>query len=354
MTKILCVGLGGVGVMAAYTLKKNNGSDIELTAVIRSDYDLVTREGYTISSCDYGGRKEGEDSIKGFKPDVIVKSVEDIHSGPFDYILISTKVVPSEFNIWDQIKHNTSKLIKPDFGTSIVLVQNGIDIESYWSDIEGVNLISGVSYISSTNNKGHVTQFSHDTLVLGLFDIKKVHDKQAVSSLETLIKLYDNGINSTKLDHNARFTRWKKLIYNAAYNTVCCLTDLDVGKVYELKDSKQIIDKVFYPLMKEVQYIANLDLKQYDYGDYNQYITEENITNMIRDTELFDAPENYQPSMLVDSRNGRLIELEIILGNILKVYQQIKGNDNEIKKDLPYLNFLYYLLSMVQHRLEQK
>ncbi|KAK6202291.1 ketopantoate reductase PanE/ApbA C terminal-domain-containing protein [Scheffersomyces amazonensis] len=354
MTKILCIGLGGVGAMAAYTLKRNNGSEVEITAVIRSDYDKVVKEGYTISSADYGGRKEGEDSIKGFRPDHIFKSVDDVTSGPFDYIVISTKVVPSPVNVWDQIEANRTKLIKSNFETSIVLVQNGIDIESNWSHVKGVNLISGVSYISSTNNKGHITQYSHDTLVLGLFDINKIHDKQAIKSLEKLIDLYSNDINSTKLDHNARFTRWKKLIYNAAYNTVCCLTDLDVGKVYELKESKQIIEKVFQPLMKEVQYVANLDLKQFDYGEYQQYIVDDHITNMIKDTEKFDAPENYQPSMLVDSRNGRLIELEIILGNIIRIYNQIKGSEEEIKKDIPYLNFLYYLLLMVQHRLESK
>lgn len=347
--------------MVAYTLHRNNGSKIDLTAVIRSDYDKVTKEGYTISSVDYGGRRENGDAneaanqITGFKPHNVVKSLEEIESGPFDYIIVSTKVIPKDDanNVWDQVEKNKAKLLKPDSKTSIVLIQNGIDIESYWSNLKDeATFISGVSYISSTNNKGTITHFSHDSLVLGLFDISKIHDDTASAALEKLIKLYSNDINTTKLDHNARYTRWKKLLYNATYNTVCCLCDLDVGKVYELKDTDNIIDEVIYPLMKEVQLVANRDLSKYDYGEYNQIIEERQVVNMIKDTEFYDAPTYYQPSMLVDSRNGRLIELDIILGNIIKLYKKnSEDNRGKIVQEIPYLNFLFLLLTMVQHRL---
>ncbi|KAK6458756.1 ketopantoate reductase PanE/ApbA C terminal-domain-containing protein [Scheffersomyces xylosifermentans] len=361
-TKVLSIGLGGVGAIVAYTLCRNNPTDLELTAVIRSDYDVVTSKGYTISSVDYGGRrengdpKESENAIKGFKPHNVVKSLEQVESGPFDYIVVSTKVIPSTAgnNVWDQVEANKAKLLKPNSATSIVLIQNGIDIEQYWKNLQKeAFLISGVSYISSTNSKGTITQYSHDSLLLGLFDITMVHDQLAIAALEKFNILYSNDINSTKLDHNSRFTRWKKLLYNATYNTVCALTDLDVGQLYELKDSVHVIDEVIFPMMKEVQKIANIDLHKYDYGSYEQYIDDEHVTKMIKLTELYDAPQNYQPSMLVDARSGRLIELDIILGNIIKSYKKnSEDGGKKIVQEIPYLNLLFYLLSMVQHRLK--
>ena len=43
---------GGVGSIAAYSLEF--GGKAEVTAVIRSDYDLVKEKGFEIESCDYG------------------------------------------------------------------------------------------------------------------------------------------------------------------------------------------------------------------------------------------------------------------------------------------------------------
>ena len=58
--KTLLVGGGGVGTMAAYALE--TGGRASVTAVLRSNYDSVIKNGFEIDSIDHGL------GIKGFRP----------------------------------------------------------------------------------------------------------------------------------------------------------------------------------------------------------------------------------------------------------------------------------------------
>lgn len=350
MTKILSIGLGGVGAIAAFTLQQFN-DDVQVTAVIRSDYDLVTSKGYTISSCDYGGissstgqgHHEPENDTIGFKPKHVVKSIKEaVEYGPFDYIVVCTKVIPNgNHNVWDDVIA-TPKLWFTNQKTSIVLIQNGIDIEKYWSSISNqVTLISGVSYISSVNNGGHIMQYNSDILKVGLF-----LPEQDIEPVEKFVKLYSNDKNSCTLDKNVRLTRWKKLLYNASLNTVCCLTNLDVGHVYHLGSFPNVIE----PLMQEVRMVANLDLKQNYHS--SELVEQIDVDDILDSTQKYNVNNNYQPSMLVDLRQGRSIELEAILGNIVSCYKSTATTDEDIKLKIPYLNLLTYFLTMVQYRIK--
>lgn len=354
MIKVLSIGLGGVGVVTSYVLQNFN-SNVEITAIIRSDYDRVMESGYTISSIDYGGRrdnadpKEADNAIKGFRPKNIVKKLEEaVKFGPFDYIVVATKVIPREKdNVWDQVQQ-LPELLKDNKGTSIVLIQNGIDPESFWKGLKDKAIfISGVSYISSVNNKGTVTQYGHDDNNFGL-----IYENDNPDSLQEFLGLYTNDYNSVGLDTNVRLTRWKKLLYNSSFNTVCCLTDLDIGKIFDLKESMGIIDNLVRPLMKEIQYVANYDLKKNYPNHQGETVTDDDIGYIITATEDTDAKNNYQPSMLVDSRNGRSIELEVILGNVIKIHKL--NTNKDMKTEIPYLNLMFYLLSLVQYRLGNK
>ncbi|ODV81580.1 uncharacterized protein CANTADRAFT_43487 [Suhomyces tanzawaensis NRRL Y-17324] len=347
MTRILCIGMGGVGVIVSYGLLLN--PEVEVTAVVRSAYTKVTEQGYTISSVDYGGRRnnddpnEAENAIKGFRPHKVVKALSELKlSDPFDYIVVSTKCIPLDNNVWDDVEQAKSFLIKPNRGTSIVLVQNGIDIEQYWDSLAPeVNLISGVSYISSTNIDCLVTQYGTDISLYGLFDFTRLDDLQAKQSLSTFVELLSNPYNSISIDHNTRLTRWKKLLYNASFNSVCCLTKKDVGQLFE---AEGFTDRVIVPMMEQVMEAANDDLQRYDYGEHNGLISRENITFLMDATRKSDAVNNYRPSMLVDALHGRPIELEIIMGNIVRIYG--KNNPGQGDDKISKLRLVYDLLAM--------
>lgn len=58
--RVLIVGMGGVGTMAAYALEA--GSLANVTAVLRSDYSIVKERGFEIDSIEWGR------DIKGWRP----------------------------------------------------------------------------------------------------------------------------------------------------------------------------------------------------------------------------------------------------------------------------------------------
>lgn len=351
MTKVLSIGLGGVGVIAAYTLVRNDPT-VELTAVIRSDYDVVTTKGYSISSVDYGGRSldAGDDDesemVHGFKPTHVEKTLEAAaQHGPFDYIVVSTKCVPQpKDNVWDQVGQNLELLAHAGKKTHVVLIQNGIDIDHYWQPLrDRVRLISGVSYILSVNYKGRIVQYGPDEVLFGYFDKA---DEDSNGGLEKWISLYLNDINQVGKDTNPRFTRWKKLLYNGSFNTICALTQANVGQLYRTNAENQVVEHTVIPIMKLIQKIANYDLEKLGMAER---ITDEQVRNMDKYTQESDAPTNYQPLMLVDVVNHRAMELEVILGNVISIHRS-HGSPFEMKE----LEFLYYLLSLVQYRLTRE
>jgi ketopantoate reductase len=57
--EILLVGCGGVGTMCAYNLEV--GSQANVTAVLRSNYDAVDKHGFSISSIEHG-------EVTGWRP----------------------------------------------------------------------------------------------------------------------------------------------------------------------------------------------------------------------------------------------------------------------------------------------
>lgn len=65
---VLVIGAGSVGAIAALNLE--TGGLASVTVVLRSNYNAVKEQGYTIDSCDHG-------SLKGFRPSVGALAVAD-------------------------------------------------------------------------------------------------------------------------------------------------------------------------------------------------------------------------------------------------------------------------------------
>jgi ketopantoate reductase len=58
-SKVLLVGGGGLGVIAALSLEASSKASV--SAVLRSNYNVVKEKGYDISSCDHG-------ELSGWRP----------------------------------------------------------------------------------------------------------------------------------------------------------------------------------------------------------------------------------------------------------------------------------------------
>ncbi|KAK0375430.1 hypothetical protein CLIM01_07230 [Colletotrichum limetticola] len=122
-----------------------------------------------------------------------------------------------------------------------------------------------------------------------------------------------------------------KLVWNASFNPVCAITGLDSGAV----QAAGYIDTLVRPVMDEVVAIAEAA----GYG----------LQPGIQDEMISFTPEaiGLKPSMQVDAMMDRPMEVEVILGNPLRIAQ-------ELKIEAPVLTILCNLLRARQWKYKQR
>lgn len=314
---VLVIGTGGVGAITAYGL--DFGGKCSLSIVVRRDYAKVSEHGYRIHSCDYG-------EIEGWKPAHIYSSVKSAAlAQTFDYVVITTKNYPDILPV--------EKLIEPlvtSEKVTIVLIQNGFDLAKDLFVKYPKNIVlSGVSHIGLRNTGGEIFQTQKDHCVISSFENPNLPEKLQMEKAHEFIDLYTNEKNDIRFFPDVKWYRYRKLVYNATLNTVCALTSTDCGRL-ELSGG---LESVAIPAMKEVVAVAKADGVELPLD----------IVNIISHA---DDGEYYEPLMRIDVRKENPIELQVILGNLLKVAE-------ELDVETPVLSLLYKLLLVVQFRLKE-
>ncbi|CCF56401.1 hypothetical protein KAFR_0B01030 [Kazachstania africana CBS 2517] len=334
---VIVIGAGGVGVIAAVSLDFNAKSNVSL--VVRSDYGHVKEHGYTIKSCSYG-------NLDGWRPQTLFGSSEEAsNSGTFfDYIVVTTKNIPDgpfQSRVEEVVRPvlESNRKLDSERQSNILLIQNGIDIEkdlfkTFSKQEYNYTALSGVQIVASTKvGRGVIDHIGPENLAVGAFDPS---DRNAVEAAKQFISIYLNeGHNMAQFDERVRYSRWKKLLYNAAINTTTALVGLDVPRALEFGVNKQSTEfEIFKPAMREIIAIAAAE----------GIVLEEKFIDFFT-----DATRNliFKPSMCVDMEKGQLMELEAILGNPLRI-----GKSYGI--DAPILSMLYNLLHMLQFKLREQ
>ena len=315
--KILIVGTGGVGVIVSFGLLSSGSA--EVTSIVRSQYDIVRSQGYTITSLTYG-------NVSNFRPANVVKDVKEaISYGPFNYIIVSTKNTPEIFKVEDLIEPVVS------CGTSIVLIQNGIGIEEGVIQKFPKNVVlSGVSQMGSVNKNALVNHSGGvDRLSIGYFGNKNLSTELQEKVARKFVDIYSNKHNICAYVPDVKYMRWKKLVYNASLNSVCALSGVDIGRLEAFGGMQGLVR----PAMKEIISIAKAD---------GIILSDDLIEEMIR----IDDGKWYKPSMLIDLENDNYMEIVNILGNPLRI--AAKANI-----PAPYLTVFYEMLLVIQKRIAE-
>ncbi|EEH39562.1 2-dehydropantoate 2-reductase [Paracoccidioides lutzii Pb01] len=315
--RVLVVGAGGVGTMACVALERSGRARV--TAVLRSNYNRVKEHGFTIDSVDHG-------NLTSWRPSEIVNSVPKAEpSQPFDYVIVTMKTIPELCSIPEIIQ----PAVTPGH-TSIVLIQNGIYIEEdFIKAFPTCVLLSGASYIGAHQRDGHVSHNDHDCMDLGAFRNPSLDASLEKAKLDEFATAYttSNVVEVRKVD-DIVFYRWRKLLWNATFNPMCAITQLDSAAIRQFGGDYSLIR----PAMAEVVAIAKAD--GYDLG-------KGVIDDMI---ETAPIELSFRPSMLVDVDKGNPVEAEAILGNALRV-ARVRGVPT------PILDNIYRFLRLIQARL---
>lgn len=315
---VLLIGSGGVGTIVAYGIDFVGKANLSI--VVRRDYEKVSKQGYEIHSCDYG-------EVSGWIPlnvfDTVEKAVNP--NVVYDFIVISTKNVPDIV----KVEELAAPVITPG-RTAIVLMQNGFDLgRPFFTKFPENVVISGVSHIGSHNVNGVVHQTQSDKTLISYFENPNLTKEVQYNKTQEFISLYKNSKNDCQYFPDAKWYRYRKLVYNATLNTVCALTSVDTGRL-ALSGG---LDSVSIPAMKEVIAVAKADGAE----------LPENVIDLVCHS---DDGDYFEPSMRVDVKKGNPIELQVILGNFLVVAE-------ELGVETPILSVVYNLLQVVQFRLKE-
>ncbi|CAN8105175.1 unnamed protein product [Discula destructiva] len=323
--RILFVGTGAIGTMAAYALEK--GGLASVTAVVRSSFDIVNTHGFHIISIEHG-------EIKSWSPTSIVKQVPNVEQeslAPFDFVVVTTK------NIAD-VRPSVAEVIAPAVTpgqTAILLLQNGLNIERPLIEAFPTNpVLSGITVMGAAESpRGTIEHNNYDISFIGAFNNPNIPSGKAVAAANKFVALYSAcpAVNCT-YDADVPFARWKKLLYNASYNSVATVLRTDTAR---MRASEHIIDDLIRPIMQEIAATA----KAAAGVELPPALVDKIIT-----ADLYAS--FFKPSMCQDIEKGNLIEFENIIGEPLREAERAGVAT-------PTLKVLYALLKGLQFRVKE-
>lgn len=312
----LLFGAGSVGAVYLYLLSKV----ASVTAVCRSNYEVVKKEGFKINSSHFGNDIH-------FIPNAVRSCTEAAALGkPFDYIVITSKAIPGTI----------PELIKPAVTpnrTAIVLIQNGIGIEEEYVEAFPANpIVSCVVYLPATQRPAGVIKHGEvERLEIGNYPASSKSDLAQIFT--DLIRL--SGATA-ELHDDVQSKRWFKLVVNASWNPICALT---LSTDTQFMESSNIATDIVFAVMLEVSEIATA---------YGHTIPREKVEYQLnRAKARISTNTGVEPSMLQDARAGRRIEVEAIIGNAVRMGKQ-KGVKCE------KLELIYTLAKALDIRIGEK
>ncbi|MFL1407112.1 ketopantoate reductase family protein [Marinobacter sp. M1N3S26] len=280
---ILIVGAGAIGSFYGAILKKAGCS---VSTVLRSEYDAVKANGIRISS------PLGDLS---YQPDHVYRDGDTPVEEP-DYLILCVKVLPGV---------DRAALVKPWMGsnTRLVLIENGLDIERELADAYPDNpIVSCLAFIAASRTEpGVVEHKAYGKLVMGRYPEGIDDNCRELSQL-----FIDGGIN-IDLTEQVVGERWRKCLWNTPFNPLSVIANgADTKTILDTEGGEDLIRA----MIREVMDVAAAEGYPMD-----DKVIEQNITGTRK------MPP-YKNSMALDYLNGRPIEREAVLGNVVAIAQR--------------------------------
>lgn len=262
------------------------------------------------------------------KPNVVRSASEA--DGSFDFVVVCSKVSVGG-------SPSTPDLIRPAVGpnTSIVLCQNGIGIEEpYAATFPNNTIISGVVYLPTTQEEpGFISMGDLEWIEIGTYPAtSSVGSNQAV---ERFAGLFKTGGATCQIYPDIQAQRWQKLMVNGSWNPICALTLLDDANFLRCSPGS---DGLVRKVMREIMMVAHA--KGYT------GISQKDIDFQMDRPRQRLKTGGKDPSMLTDVRFGRTMEVEAILGNLLKIAK-------DVDIEIPRCEVIYGLASGLNYAIER-
>ncbi|MBO7329974.1 MAG: 2-dehydropantoate 2-reductase [Lentisphaeria bacterium] len=280
--KLLLIGAGSVGCYFCGRAAVG-GADVEV--LIRRNMKEIRKKGYEVKSI--AGDFE-------FHPSRVLCENDEI-SPDIDAVILATKVLPETDRI-GLLKKAASLPSRPP----IVLIQNGIGIEDEIAEAYPDNeIISCIAYIgASRKNFREIIHSGAGRLILGRFGGGES------PFAGKLAEFFASAGVPCLATADIALERWRKLLWNLPFNPVSVLAGgLDTGGLCDGKE----IESLCSALMDEVILVANAA---------GVKLTRQMADDQIEYTRNFPP---YKTSMLQDFSAGLPLEVDAIIGNVVKI-----------------------------------
>ncbi|RHZ58918.1 ketopantoate reductase family protein [Aspergillus thermomutatus] len=310
--EVLLYGLGAIGSFYAFILQRSNR--VRLTVVARSNYQAVVKNGIYIDSANHGQHR--------FHPDLVIKSpAEATH--PYRYVVCANKAIDQ-----DAVVEQLAPAV--DETTTFVIIQNGVgNEEPFRRAFPRCSILTCVTWVGATQTSpGVITHINSEDLQIGLFPNFSLDASLEKSRLQEFTSFLADGRTRFQVRDDMQLPRWEKVVWNAAWNAITALTMVDTQTW--LRSSTQATP-LTRRLMGEVIAVGRGCGVDIDEGLVDRLL------------EKINALPGIGSSMQTDCRNGRPMEIEVILGYPLR-------RAKELGIDTPVLETLTCLLRAVDGR----
>lgn len=317
--KILIFGAGSIGGVYSYLLSRAVPAS-NITVTCRSNYDAVSKNGFTVNSTLWGKGLNARPSVVRTISEAVQSNGED----PFDYVIVTSKALNTT--------PSTAELIKPAVApgkTTIVLIQNGIDTEAPFAKLFPENpILTTVVYLPATQTSPGVIEHQEvEMLHIGTYPASAPPPHKAAA--QAFSDLLSAAKASSKVHDDVQTERWSKLIVNASWNSICALTRCRDRQLLDITNQSGAYEGFIRGVMLEIAATA----QAYGYANINEELVDFQLSRAC----VRQLP-GIQPSMMADALAGRNIEVDAIVGNTVRLASE-KGVST------PMLQTIYFLAS---------
>ena len=238
------------------------------------------------------------ESIEGDFQVVPVRAIRDPSSvGKVDLVLFSVKSTGTR-----RAAEEAVPLVGPH--TTVLAIQNGVDNEAVLEEVLGADrIVPGVAVIGvSMPEPGLVRHTNNGSITLG------EASGEETDRVREIRQVFSDAGVEVRISADIRTVKWRKLIWNAAFNPLAALTGSRVLDLIEDDDSRTLAEAAMGEAIA-VGVAMGYDVGGYDVGRATQ-----------RDPNWALS----RTSMLQDVERGRPTEIEAITGAVVR-YGRMKG-----------------------------
>ncbi|KAF8303388.1 6-phosphogluconate dehydrogenase C-terminal domain-like protein [Clavulina sp. PMI_390] len=329
MENTLIFGLGGIGAVFGLLLQRSKRTT--LSTVARSNFGVVQKDGIKVQSTQIdGGGTVTFDRVYPANAHQQARNARASGSSaiPFSYVVVATKLVA---DTKPSLVESLEPFIAPGKST-IVLIQNGVGIEDEIQARWPGNLVlTSIAFFPATQTEpGLVVHPGGLFFRCGPFHSNGSPEcsPREKERIDTFMEMCRIGGCETETEYNHVYMqaqRWTKIAWNASWNSVTTLADLDSAAYLAASSSSEALAR---RIMREVVLVARglgVEIDPLEPGVLNPEEAKR-VAKALGCTERLDDMlvnrlknfQNINTSTRTDVLEGRALEYEVIWGNPLK------------------------------------